>query len=188
MSFSQVTVRPLSELRQALCCECGAIRHAKAQYLGRGTRILRCEPCGRVTTHAAVSWDQDDDREASNRLRDQGNAEDLRQLEAMVNLFRVSSIEVLCDDGTGSPEAEPAGGLVDVIRWLDPEAYLVRLQRGLPVADRVHCLEWAWKSLLPTVARWDRCDIQTDADGERFQSIYNTEKESGIYEVADAHL
>jgi hypothetical protein len=143
------TAAPVEGLRQALCLECGAVRSAKARYLGRGSRPLRCE------------------------------------FEGLMHLFRTCHIDVLVDEADlTSPNAEPQGGLVDVVRWLDPEGYLVRLQRGLSLADRVHALDWAWRSIRPTIARWERCTIESDADGHTFQRIYNNELETGVFELS----
>ena len=42
-----------------------------------------------------------------------------------MHLFRTCRIDVLVDEADlTSPNAEPQGGLVDVVRWLDPEGYL----------------------------------------------------------------
>lgn len=180
--MSEVSQAPAKAMRQALCLTCGAVRTAKAQYLGRGSRTLRCEVCQRGTTHAAVNWDGEDLREEANRKQVQGDANTLRELEALVNLFRTCNIDMLiADDDDPSPDADPLGGLVEVVRWLEPESYLVRVQRGLSMADRVYCLDWAWKSMRPVIARWHRCPIEMDLDGELFQRIHNNAKELGIF-------
>ncbi|MET1005663.1 MAG: hypothetical protein ABWX96_08955 [Propionibacteriaceae bacterium] len=174
-----------SRLGQAQCLECGAIRSAKARYLGRGNRALRCPSCGRVTTHAAVNWDGEDPREQANHSQPvvHPDTEVLNELDALMRLMRTCNIDVLIDESdVTSPEAEPQGGLVDIVRWLEPEGYLVRVQRNLSLADRVHCLDWAWRSMRPTIARWERCAIETDLDGQQFQRIYNNELETGVFE------
>ena len=170
--------------RQALCCVCGATRYAKASYLGHGTRTLRCEPCGRATTHAAVAWEGPDRREESNRRRDEANADDRREYESLVTLFAACHIELLgSDDLAEDPESQPEGGLVDIIRWLDPEGYLVRLRNGLSLADRLYCLDWAWRIMRPSIARWERYPVRTNSEGQAFQHLYNDELEIGIYEL-----
>jgi hypothetical protein len=181
-TMSEVRSAPLKELRQALCLECGAVRHAKVTYIGRGSRKLRCDGCQRTTVHAAVNWEGVDDREEANRKQAQGNAETVRELAALVSMFRSVNIEVLiaAADAT-STEMDPMGGLVDVVRWLEPEAYQVRLARLLSPADQVYCLDWAWKSMRPAVARWHRCPVESDEDGELFQRIYNSGLELGIF-------
>ena len=179
------TADPVEGLRQALCLQCGGVRSAKARYLGRGTRPLRCESCGRSTTHAAVNWEGIDPREEANMARSEANANALNEFEGLMQLFRTCGIDVLVDEADlTSPNAEPQGGLVDVVRWLDPEGYLVRLQRGLSLADRVHALDWAWRSIRPAIARWERCTIEADADGHTFQRIYNNELETGVFELS----
>ena len=116
--MSEVSVAPAKTLRQGLCLECGAVRTAKARYLGRGTRTLRCEGCQRGTAHAAVNWDGHDVREEANLKQSQGNTDALRELEALMQLFRSCSIDVLISEpGVESGEADPLGGLVDVVRW-----------------------------------------------------------------------
>lgn len=183
--MSEVSVAPAKTLRQGLCLECGAVRTAKARYLGRGTRTLRCDVCQRGTTHAAVNWDGHDVREEANVKQSQGNTDALREFEALMQLFRSCSIDVLISEpGVESGEADPLGGLVDVVRWLDPEGYQVRLAGHLSVADRVYCLDWAWKSIRPTVARWHRCPVEIDLDGDLFQRIYNNGRELGIFPTA----
>jgi hypothetical protein len=183
--MSDVSQAPAKATRQALCLQCGSLRTAKAQYLGRGSRTLRCNNCGQGTTHAAVNWDGEDLREEANRKQAQGDAEKLRELEALLAMFRTCSIDVLvAEDEDPSPDADPLGGLVEVVRWLEPEGYLVRVQRGLSMADRVYCLDWAWKSMRPTVARWHRCPVEIDPDGELFQRIHNNAKELGIFSAS----
>jgi hypothetical protein len=180
--MSEVSAAPVKAMRQALCLECGAVRMAKARYLGRGTRTLRCDACQRVTSHAAVNWDGLDLREEANRRQTEGDTETFRELEAQVQLFRSCHIDVLmAEPGETGPEADPLGGLVDIVRWIEPESYQVRLQRDLTVAERVYCLDWAWKSLRPAVARWHRCPIEIDLDGELFQRIYNNGREIGFF-------
>lgn len=167
-------------LGQAMCLECGSIRAAKTAYLGRGSRPLRCEVCAALTTHAAVNWDGTDVREESNRERSLLDSQLEVEFHDLLKLFRSCHVDVLISEDPGvRPEAEPQGGLVDVVRWLQPEGYLVRLQRDLPLADRVHCLDWAWRSMRPSVARWERCVIESDVDGQLFQRIYNNELENG---------
>jgi hypothetical protein len=183
--MSEAIVSPLKGLRQAMCLECGAVRSAKAQYLGRGSRSLRCESCGRATTHDAVNWGGPDPREEANLNRNRAGAEVLAEFSALMRLFRTCHIDVLIAEADStSPEAEPQGGLVDVVRWLEPEGYLVRLQPQLSVADRVHCLDWAWRSIRPSIALWDRCAIENDLDGQSFQRIYNNELENGTFELS----
>lgn len=180
--MSDVTQASTKAVRQALCLVCGSVRTAKAQYLGRGSRTLRCGHCGRGTTHAAVNWDGEDLREEANRKQVQGEVESLRELETLLGMLRTFNIDVLvAEDDDTSPDADPLGGLVEVVRWLEPEGYLIRVQRGLSLADRVYCLDWAWKSMRPTVARWHRCPVEIDLDGELFQRIHNNAKELGIF-------
>jgi hypothetical protein len=170
--------------RQALCVECGAVRTVKAQYIGRGSRKLRCESCRRSTVHAAVNWDGTDLREEANREQAQGHADTLRELDALIQLFQTTGVEVLVTADDADEESDPMGGLVDVVRWLQPETYQVRLQRGLSAADRVYCLDWAWNSLRPAVARWHRCPVEIDVDGELFQRVYNNGLEQGIFTLS----
>lgn len=180
--MSRAAVDAASGLRQALCLDCGAVRSAKAHYLGRGSRILRCVPCGGVTTHAAVNWDGTDDREDANAEQNQRDALVSQELAQLLGLFQACGIDVLMDAREGThPEAQPQGGLVDVVRWLQPEGYLVRVQHDLSVADRLYCLDWAWKSLRPAIARWARCVVEVDLDGQPFQRIYNNELETGAF-------
>lgn len=167
--------------RQAMCLECGAVRTAKAQYIGRGSRKLRCQPCGRGTMHAAVNWDGIDPREEANRKRVRGDADTLRELDALMQLLQTCGVEVTMSTEADGAESEPMGGLVDVVRWLEPETYQLRLQGGLSMADRVYCLDWAWNSMRPAVARWHRCPVEVDVDGESFQRIYNNGLELGIF-------
>ena len=170
--------------RQALCCVCGATRYAKASYLGRGTRTLRCEPCRRATTHAAVTWEGTDQREESNRQRDEAHADDRREHDALVSLFAACHIELVgADDDVTDPESQPEGGLVDIVRWLSPEGYLVRVRHGLSITVRLYCLDWAWRILRPSIARWDRYPVRVNAEGQAFQHLYNDELEIGIYEL-----
>jgi hypothetical protein len=130
-----------------------------------------------------VNWDGQDPREEANSERSVINAGVFRELQALMRMFRSCNIDVIIDqaDQTNA-EAEPQGGLVDVVRWVQPEGYLVRLNRDLSPADRVHCLDWAWRSMRPSIAQWDRCTIEADLDGQLFQRIYNNERETGIYQ------
>jgi hypothetical protein len=180
--MSEMSTAPAQTLSQAMCLKCGSVRMAKSRYLGRGTRTLRCGGCRRVTNHAAVNWDGLDLREEANRTQTRGETEAQRELDALLQLFRSCTIDVLVsgDDAT-TPEAEPQGGLVDVVRWVEPVGYQVRVSGGLSVADRVYCLDWAWKSIRPTVARWHRCPIEMGLDGELFQRIYNNGRELGLF-------
>jgi len=181
--MSSARVVRTSSLGQAQCLDCGAIRSAKARYLGRGNRALRCLSCGHATTHAAVNWDGEDAREQANLAKSLVDPAVLRELVALMRLMRSCNIDVLIDESdVTNPEAEPQGGLVDVVRWLEPEGYLVRVQRDLSLADRVHCLDWAWRSMRPKVARWERCAVETDLDGQPFQRIYNNELETGAFQ------
>ena len=180
--MSEMSTAPAQTLSQAMCLECGSVRMAKSRYLGRGTRTLRCGACHRVTNHAAVNWDGVDLREEANRTQTRGETEAQHELDALLQLFRSCNIDVLVSgEDVTTPEAEPQGGLVDVVRWIEPEGYQVRVSGGLSVADRVYCLDWAWKSIRPTVARWHRCPIEMGLDGELFQRIYNNGRELGLF-------
>jgi predicted amidophosphoribosyltransferase len=53
-----------SDVLQALCCECGAVRTVSRRYR-RFT--LRCEACGRQTKHAAIGFDDRGYWEEENR-------------------------------------------------------------------------------------------------------------------------
>ncbi len=184
MSEVPVAVAAGKTDRQALCCVCGAVRYAKASYLGRGTRSLRCRHCGRATTHAAVSWEGSDGREESNRRRDVANADERREHEALVRLFGACHVDLVgLGDEPQDADDQPEGGLVDIVRWLEPEGYLVRVRTGLSVADRLYCLDWAWRVLRPSIARWDRYPVRVNAEGQHFQHLYNDELEIGIYEL-----
>ena len=176
---------PLQGVSQAMCLSCGAVRSANANYLGRGSRTLRCDPCDQVTMHAAVNWSGPDLREDANLKRNQANAEVNREHTALMQLFKSCQIEIIVGDADPtSYDGEPQGGLVDIVRWVDPEVYLVRLRRGLSLKDRVYCLDWAWKSIRPSVARWHRCPVEIDLDGDLFQRIYNNGRELGIFPTA----
>jgi len=166
----------LKGLRQAMCLECGAVRSAQAQGLGRSLFMLPCGVCERDTTHAAINWDGPDAKEAANHLRSEVSADVSREHAALLALFRSCQIELL--------EGEPLGGLVDAVRWLEPEGYQVRMRRDLALVDRVYCLDWAWKSIRPAIAEWHRCLVEVDLDGQPFQRIYNNELERGVYEVS----
>ena len=180
--MSEVSAAPASTMRQALCLECGATRYAKAQYLGRGSRSLRCQSCERATMHAAVNWEGSDEREEANLRQTNGDAEAVRELDALLALFRTCQVHIwVAEDDDSSPDADPVGGLVEVVRWLEPETFQIRLQRGLSLVDRVYALDWAWKSMRPAIARWYRCPVEVDADGELFQRIHNNAKELGFY-------
>ena len=183
--MSEISTAPAQTLSQAMCLGCGSIRVAKSRYLGRGTRTLRCEVCQQATDHAAVNWDGLDLREEANRKQTRGETEAQRELDALLQLFRSCNIDVTVSDAdAATPEAEPQGALVDIVRWVEPEGYQVRVGSGLSVADQVYCLDWAWKSIRPTVARWHRCPIEIDLDGELFQRIYNNGRELGIFPTA----
>ena len=180
--MSELSAAPVKAMRQALCLACGTTRHAKVQYLGRGSRTLRCQSCQRATMHAAVNWEGVDDREEANRRQTTGETDAGRDLDALLALFRSCAIDIwVAEDDDASPGADPLGGLVEVLRWLERERFQVRLQRGLSLADRVYCLDWAWKSMRPAVARWHRCPIEVDASGELIRRIHNNAKELGLY-------
>lgn len=182
MSISEVAVG--EEMRQAMCLQCGAVRSAKTRYIGRGARGLRCQVCRLTTTHAAVNWDGADPREDDNADRSRHDAEVSQQLAELHGLFRSCGIQVLSADSETDPENQPQGDLVDVIRWLEPEGYLVRLQGDLSPAEQAYCLDWAWRSLRPRVARWERCLVELDLDGQPFQRVYNNEREAGNFPTA----
>lgn len=186
--MSDSALLPGKGQRQAMCVECGAIRSARAQYLGRGFRTLRCVGCDRVTTHAAVNWDGTDPRELANRRRSEAQAAASREFAELVGLFSGCGIQVVSADATSSErtgaELEPQGGLVEVIRWLDPESYLVRLRSDLSLADRVYGLDWAWRSMRPAIAEWQRCLVELSDDGRTFRRIYNNELERGTYSLS----
>lgn len=183
--MSDHVVAPLNGLSQAMCLACGAVRSAKAQYLGRGSRSLRCEPCDQVTVHAAVNWHGPDLREEANLKRSLANAEVSREHQSLLRLFKSCQIEIIVGDADPtSYNGDPQGGLVDIVRWVEPQVYLVRLRRGLSLADRVYCLDWAWKSMRPAIAEWHRCVVETDLDGQPFQRIYNNELERGTYTLS----
>lgn len=183
--MSDSALHPGKGQRQAMCVDCGAIRSAEAQYLGRGFRTLRCVACDRVTTHAAVNWDGTDPRELANRRRSEAQAEASRNHAALLQLFRTCRIPVLgVDSDPAAAEPEPQGGLVEVVRWLEADGYQVRLRSGLSLADQIYCLDWAWRSIRPAIAEWERCLVELDTEGRTFQRIYNNELERGIYTLS----
>ncbi|HYP45293.1 MAG TPA: hypothetical protein VEQ66_08875 [Propionibacteriaceae bacterium] len=184
--MSDSALLPSKGQRQAMCVDCGAIRSARSQYLGRGFRTLRCVACDRVTTHAAVNWDGTDPRELANRRRSEAQAEASRNYAALLELFECCHIQVLTGTDSVQPaaEPEPQGGLIEVIRWLDSDSYQVRLRSELAIEDRVYCLDWAWRSMRPAIAEWDRCLVEFDIHGQGFQRIYNNELERGIYTLS----
>lgn len=183
--MSESALARLRGMRQVMCLTCGAVRPAAAQHVGRETPMLPCDRCDETTTHAAVNWDGLDVKEVANLYGTQVTAEATREHAALLELFRCCQIDVL--DGGLDPnenDGAPLGGLVDVVRWLEPEGYQVRLLRNLSLVDLVYCLDWAWKSLRPGIAEWHRCLVEVDPDGQPFQRIYNNELERGIYELS----
>ena len=64
--------KPSDATMQALCNECGNVRTAKAIYFGsdgRYDRKVKCDACGRATTHFPVPMESRSDR------RERRNAE-----------------------------------------------------------------------------------------------------------------
>ena len=183
--MSESALIRLKGLRQAMCLACGAVRSVQGQRLGRGSRLLPCDRCEEATSHAAVIWDGIDAKEVANLHRVQVDVEAAREHTALLELFRCCGIEVLdgATDAAGDTSV-PLGGLVDVVHWLESEGYQVRLLPNLSLADRVYCLDWAWKSMRPGIAEWHRCLVEVDGDGPPFQRIYNNELERGIYELS----
>ena len=169
----------------AICDECAQPRRATSRTFhgSRGDwRRLKCAHCKRVTLHRrAQSW-SGDWGEGDNRKADEKASRFRRHLEDITALFARSGIHIMTsDEPTQGIPCRPSGGIVDVIRWIAAEQYVVRLHPDLTLRDRIVALEWAWIHLIPSKAKWDELATHSLKDGRRYQLFYNPIKEDGSY-------